>query len=350
MNLSTKTLSLLLTFGLLFIWLTTGLLAQKKKCMFISSGASPASQDVVIYNWLLETYDVDIATGSEVSSGYYTIDEYKEYDFLFVSETINSSDTAPLKGAPVPMFFTELWSSKWDVTGWAPTNSSPAYYGNTTSSETVIKIVDGDHPLAAGFATGTEITLVTGSDNATDYLTYSVPGIDYIKIAVLTADENKVVVLGVEKGTAIYNAENTKDGSMVTESRCAGVGVNANANNFLVEDGFTLMAAGIEWIMETSTAIEDEINLTPNRFQLDQNYPNPFNPTTTLSFTLAKQARTVLTLHNILGQEVATLIDADMPAGQHTVTFNGENLQSGLYFYTISSGDYCDTKKMMLIK
>jgi len=222
-----------------------------KSCLFISESgtAVPDPRDEILVNYLNTRYAVDIATGDDVKNHLYSADDLKQYDFLFVSESVSSGDTKDLKGAPVPIFYTELWASKWDVTGWVPTNESGTYYGNTTVDETVVKIVDGDHPLSAGFATGTEITIVTDSENASDYLTYSAPQIDYVPIATLAADETKVVVMGVEAGTALYNEENVKDGSLAAAARCAAVGINANANSFLTDDAFKLIQAGIDWIL-----------------------------------------------------------------------------------------------------
>ena len=222
-----------------------------KKCLFVSESntAVPDPKDEILVNYLNTRYAVDIATGDDVKNHLYSVDDLKQYDFLFVSESVSSGDTKDLKGAPVPIFYTELWASKWDVTGWVPTNESGTYYGNTTADETVVKIVDGTLPLSAGFATGAEIAVVTGSGNETDYLTYSVPQIDFIPIATLAADETKVVVRGVEAGTALYNEENVKDGSLTSAARCAAVGINANANNFLTDDAFKLIQAGIDWIL-----------------------------------------------------------------------------------------------------
>jgi len=222
-----------------------------KTCLFVSesSTAVPDPKDEILIGYLQDRYAVDIATGDDVKAHVYSVDDLKVYDFIFVSESASSTDTRDLKGAPVPIFYTESWAAKWDVGGWVPTNDSPTYYGNTTVDETVVKIVDGDHPLAAGFATGTEITLVTDSENATDYLTYAVPQVDHIPVAVLAADETKVVVMGIEAGTAIYNEQSVKDGSLTTAARCAAVGINANANNFITDDAFALIQAGIDWIL-----------------------------------------------------------------------------------------------------
>ena len=93
----------------------------------------------------------------------------------------------------------------------------------------------------------------------------------------------------------------------------------------------------------------------PTEFGLDQNYPNPFNPTTRLSFALPTNAHVQLTVYNVLGQAVRTLVDEDMAAGTHEVTWNGRNgdgqqVSSGIYFYRINAGNFSATKKMMMLK
>jgi hypothetical protein len=93
----------------------------------------------------------------------------------------------------------------------------------------------------------------------------------------------------------------------------------------------------------------------PTEFGLDQNYPNPFNPTTKLSYALPTNAHVQLTVYNVLGQAVRTLVDEDMAAGTHEVTWNGRNsegtqVSSGIYFYRINAGNFSATKKMMMLK
>ncbi len=89
---------------------------------------------------------------------------------------------------------------------------------------------------------------------------------------------------------------------------------------------------------------------SPSEFALDQNYPNPFNPTTTISFSLPHSANTTLTVFNVLGQEVATLINGYTTVGAHQVQFDATRLASGTYFYRLTSGDFTQIKKMMLLK
>jgi hypothetical protein len=88
----------------------------------------------------------------------------------------------------------------------------------------------------------------------------------------------------------------------------------------------------------------------PTSYALAQNYPNPFNPTTTINYALPEQAFVRLTVYNVLGQEIATLVNETQDAGSRSVEFNANNLPSGLYFYKISAGNFSDMKKMILLK
>lgn len=88
----------------------------------------------------------------------------------------------------------------------------------------------------------------------------------------------------------------------------------------------------------------------PTEFDLEQNYPNPFNPTTEISFDLPVASHVNLTVYNVLGQEVETLVNRDMEAGNHRVTWNADPYSSGVYFYRISADNFSETKKMLMLK
>ena len=83
---------------------------------------------------------------------------------------------------------------------------------------------------------------------------------------------------------------------------------------------------------------------------LAQNYPNPFNPSTVIKYSLEKEAKVSIKLYNALGLEVATILNANEPAGENQVTFSGDNLPSGTYFYTMKAGTFSQTKRMVLSK
>jgi flagellar hook assembly protein FlgD len=108
-------------------------------------------------------------------------------------------------------------------------------------------------------------------------------------------------------------------------------------------------------IVEFLSVHSNELPL-PVVTQLSGNYPNPFNPTTTISFSIAQTLSFVeLEIYNIKGQKVKTLIDEKLPAGNHQVIWNGKDdnskqAASGIYFYKMKSGNYNETKKMLLLK
>ena len=80
------------------------------------------------------------------------------------------------------------------------------------------------------------------------------------------------------------------------------------------------------------------------------NFPNPFNPSTTISFSIPKQSYIILSVYNITGQKVATLVDKHMSAGSHSVIFDGSDLGSGVYLYRLESKGFTKTGKMLLMK
>lgn len=105
---------------------------------------------------------------------------------------------------------------------------------------------------------------------------------------------------------------------------------------------------------EYSDLVEVEV-IAPAEYSLEQNYPNPFNPSTAIDFTLALDSKVSLKVFNILGQEVAQLLNSDLAAGSHNVTFDAAGLNSGIYFYKliatgIDGTEFTDVKKMTLTK
>lgn len=104
-----------------------------------------------------------------------------------------------------------------------------------------------------------------------------------------------------------------------------------------------------QYIADTLTGIQSQNEIT-EKFSLSQNYPNPFNPVTRIMYHVARSTHVKLTVFDVLGREIAVLVDGKKPVGSYSVEFDGNNLPSGVYFYRIETPDFTDTKKMILIK
>jgi hypothetical protein len=106
------------------------------------------------------------------------------------------------------------------------------------------------------------------------------------------------------------------------------------------------------YISETLAAAKQEepTKIIPTEYVLEQNYPNPFNPGTTISYQLPVDGYVTFRIYDMLGSEVVTLVNEYKTAGSYFITWNAENLAGGVYFYTIESGGFFKTKKMMLLK
>jgi hypothetical protein len=102
---------------------------------------------------------------------------------------------------------------------------------------------------------------------------------------------------------------------------------------------------------------DNTIDSGPEGFSLEQNYPNPFNPVTSIKYVVGSFQFVSLKVYDVLGKEVATLVNEEKPAGEYEIEFNAvshsgnvRNLPSGIYFYQLKAGSFVETKKMVLIK
>jgi hypothetical protein len=112
---------------------------------------------------------------------------------------------------------------------------------------------------------------------------------------------------------------------------------------------FRLKQIDFDGSFEYSNIVEVEIG-TPDKFILEQNYPNPFNPSTKISWQSPVDAHQKLTVYDLLGNEIATLIDEFRTAGSYETTFSAHQFSSGMYWYKIQIGEFISTKKMVLLK
>jgi enterochelin esterase family protein len=105
----------------------------------------------------------------------------------------------------------------------------------------------------------------------------------------------------------------------------------------------------LEYFFPKTVDVEEE-NRLPSEFILTQNYPNPFNPTTIIRYSIPKTSFVNLNIYNPIGEEVATLVNAEQPIGNYEVGFNAIALPTGIYFYRLQAGSFVETKKMILLK
>jgi hypothetical protein len=122
----------------------------------------------------------------------------------------------------------------------------------------------------------------------------------------------------------------------------------AGTDGFALGDLNWFPAQKAQWTPPTTDV--EILNPLPQDYSLAQNYPNPFNPSTTIEFTLPQQSRVTLTVYNILGQAVATLVSETLGAGRYSTQFDGSRLSSGTYVYRLTADNFTKTVKMMLIK
>lgn len=115
-------------------------------------------------------------------------------------------------------------------------------------------------------------------------------------------------------------------------------------------DGWYVDDIKITGYQSIPTGIGNNWNVTPNKFALEQNFPNPFNPTSQINYSVAKEGLVRITIFDLLGREVKTLVNEVKAPGYYAVDFDGTNLSSGMYFYKMEGNGFVDTKKMMLVK
>jgi len=153
---------------------------------------------------------------------------------------------------------------------------------------------------------------------------------------VVTVDTNGVFYSRSHSKQVKFVAEDYTQLGFSVDSSYAGGTALTKGHEFMVKSG----AAGVRQLSRTA----------PAQFNLAQNYPNPFNPTTKISFAVSQTEFVSLEVYNMLGQEVATLVNGHMMPGSYEVSFDASTLSSGLYFYRLSAGSFSRVRKMSLVK
>jgi hypothetical protein len=151
---------------------------------------------------------------------------------------------------------------------------------------------------------------------------------------------------GQEQWVAIYNGP--ADGNDWSFSIATDASGNAYVTGWSEGVGTGYDFATIKY--SSTTGIKTLSDITPSTYYLSQNYPNPFNPATKIIFRISEFGFANLKIYDVLGNEIATLVNEELPAGDYEVDFEGKELTSGIYFYQLKAANYIETKKMMLLK
>jgi hypothetical protein len=265
-----------------------------------------------------------------------TVYSWHNDDFFIVKYTTTNTGTAPYNlylGAfvvPKPSNTYGLESVSYDAT------KKVAYFFRTGQDPHIgLKVVSGDpysfHPLDwDAYSPNPD------ADEATDSTRYwmtATPGFD------------PTVVSGVNGSAFNLNAGERTIAPGDSATVYYAVIFTTSLNALLAEaDSAQIRYDGV------FTGITPLAGAVPEEFGLSQNYPNPFNPETRIAFAVKNASPTTLKVYDMLGREVATLVDAQLAPGSYAVSFAGHGLASGTYFYTLTAGSYRETRRMMLVR
>lgn len=264
-------------------------------------------------------------------------------------QLLNSSFEDWQEGEPVN------WMSN-DISGDMITQSSDAYEGNSSLILKPADLLGSGFPvfLFSSDAEGNGHPITQKYTSLKGYYKLSAAAEDVLWISVVITESDSTVIGGgmiylKEEKTnwtefnipILYdNLNGNPQMAYVTIALLDTAIGSANVNSVAFIDNFSL---------ENTTSVDDGKIISDN-FLLDQNFPNPFNPSTKISWSTNVAGKQTLKIYNILGNEVATLVDEFKEAGSYSVEFNSKGLTSGIYFYTLSLGNKSQTKKMILLQ
>ena len=226
------------------------------------------------------------------------------------------------------------------------------YSENGSSGDFAIVRYNSDGSLDDGFSSDGIVTTPVGSVSAE-------------AVGIVIQSDNKIVIAGTYNygnGTKFAAARYNNDGLLDNTFGSNGIvttqiGGGSGSVCLALQSNGKIVAAGasdhafavVRYNNPSVTAVYNDLDL-PIEFTLSQNYPNPFNPLTIINYQLRINNFVSLKVFDVLGNEVSTLVNEEKPAGNYSVNFNASNLSSGIYFCTLSSGKFTETKKMILIK
>ncbi len=232
-------------------------------------------------------------------------------------------------------------------------------YGDIHNSEAALVRYNSDGSLDSTFGTNGIVFTPTADSAAIAY-------------SVKLQDDGKIIVGGSDKNESYLTIRYNSDGSLDPTFGSNGIKTDKYGafNNIIksiaIQKDGNIIAAGtsinqdetmsvntiIRYLGDSKTTSSTDNNdkIIPSSFNLFQNYPNPFNPNTVIKWEQPANSHVLLKVYDLLGREVATLVNEEKAAGNYKVTFDAKNLANGVYFYSLKAGNYSSVKKMILLK
>jgi hypothetical protein len=246
-------------------------------------------------------------------------------------------------------FFTHVSSGVYNVLAVPYSNFTPSFYKE--NSYGVIYWEEADSIVSSGLVQDLEVGTVPIQSPGLVRITGTINGSNGGPIpggrVVARTNDGVTVGYGVSDATGTYAMDAVPAGEILVSGDRMGYSsaqgtVVVPPNTYLVNSNLILGGSSTTPVIEQSTR--------PDVFELDQNFPNPFNPTATIRYSIPTRARVTLKVFNVIGQEVATLVDAVEGPGFKSVRFDASALTSGLYFCRLESGGAVTVRKMLLLK
>jgi hypothetical protein len=156
------------------------------------------------------------------------------------------------------------------------------------------------------------------------------------------------------RSSGVWSQQGSKlvgTGALGSAMQGSSVALSADGNTAIVGGFYDNTGAGAAWVFTRSeTPVREEAANVPSQSVLEQNYPNPFNPSTKIQFSIDNRQLAIVKVIDMLGREVATLVNEVKEPGTYTVEFRASSLASGVYFYRLQAGTYVETKKLLLLR
>ncbi len=332
-------------------------IGKKAAIISVKNDISEHNGDNTLKNKLISLgFEVVSYRDGDLDGGNIGESEYKSNDLIVASESVSSNKLRKILsyGFSVPTINMEvasvgnthhkleLISTVATGNGWIPKDDENAYK---------LKILNGEHPLAAGLSTGDLIDLVSDPNCidedpwASGYIGWMVDEIGLIPIASINTPggDTSLVISGIEVGTTNIHDD-------LFNARYVQFNVNSFTITAWTDEADQLFEAAVKWVMDDATNVEEINSGIPEEFLLSQNYPNPFNPSTTFQFSIPNGEFVTLAIYNVLGEKVSEIVSKKMQAGSYKFNWNANNFTSGIYFARLTAGDKMQIKKVMLLK